>query len=525
MKRRKYLFLFLFSLAFYIAVSLLQKTPGYMDASYYFATGQLLARGQWAEPFLWNYLNSPTVISEPVFSYWMPLAGILAALPVALSGINSFQVARTLFILLAAFIPLLVFLFTEQLTENKVVQWLSAGLGLVAGYYLPYLTITETFVPFMLLGALFFVGAYKILRRPTEKNGWLWVLLGILAGLMHLSRADGVLWLLGALLFALVAHQRVHQKLTGLLLQGLLVVAGYLLIMSGWFLRNLSVYGWIFPPGSSLTLRMTNYNDLFIYPASQLTWQRLFSSGAKAMLSVRWDALFTNLQSLVGIVGGIVLFPFLLAGLWQLRKEKLIQFALWMLLLQLIVMSFVFPFAGARGGFFHSASAFQILFWAVSALGFERSIWWIAAKRKWQVKKSIPLLGTTLWIVFAVITSLNFYLKVVGIPGFSSGWDAAAAQYQRVDDFLNSEIKDPAGKVVINDSPGFYVATGRVAIQQANCDLETLQGLMTKLDVEYLVVGPDHLAALDDLFAQPRDQQGFTYLGSVGESVIYEKIH
>lgn len=75
---------------------------------------------------------------------------------------------------------------------------MTAGLlAVFSGYYAPYLPVTDTFSLYMLFGALFFL---VVNRKPSIVNPFL---LGLLAGLMHLSRADGILWLALAL-FAII---------------------------------------------------------------------------------------------------------------------------------------------------------------------------------------------------------------------------------------------------------------------------------------------------------------------------------
>jgi hypothetical protein len=493
-----------------------------MDASYYFATGKLIAAGQTNEPFLWNYLNNPASASSPIFSYWMPLAGLLAGLPLTISGQATFSIARIPFILLAGMIPLLCLLFAQKFTQNKIIQWMSAAFGLLSGYYLPYVTITETFTPFMILGAIFLLLSISLLEAQTENRLWKWLFLGMTAGAMHLCRADGIIWLGGAILVGLSSLVKKNWNTNLIPGRTLMVFLGYLMLMAGWFIRNVVVYHAIFPIGSNLTLWMTEYNDLFRYPASVLSPERWFSTGIQNLFSVRWEALLTNLQSFIGIVGGIVLFPFLLVGLWKLRRQKAVGFAIFMFVALLFLMSFVFPFAGSRGGFFHSASAFQILFWAISAYGFEVSIYWIAAKRHWQVNKSIPLLGSTLVLVFAIISGLSITIKVVGLTNLSPAWESATAKYQMLDQFLSQTIGDADSRVMINDSPGFYVATGRPAVQEANTSLPSVEEMFRKYEVKFLAIGKDHLPALDGLYESKSDLDHFIYTGSDGDYVIYE---
>lgn len=522
MNKRNVFLLYIICVAFFFCISLLQKTTGYMDASYYYETGKLIASGQTNEPFLWNYLNNPSSANSPIFSYWMPLAGLLASIPMAISGYQTFAIARISFVLLAGLSPVFCLIFAQKFTQNKIIHMMAAAFGLFGGYYLPYLTITETFTPFLILGAIFLLQSMNLLEPQAENRLWKWVLLGLTAGAMHLCRADGILWLGGAILVCLSSLMNKNWNIKLFLGRSASILLGYLVFMAGWLIRNLTVYHSIFPIGSNLTLWMTEYNDLFSYPASLLTPERWASAGMQNLLSVRWEALLTNLQSVIGILGGIILFPFLLVGFWKLRKKKIVQFAGLMFILLLFVMSIIFPFAGSRGGFFHSASAFQIFFWAISAYGFEVSISWIAAKRHWQVEKSIPLLGSTLVLVFALISGLSMTIKIAGLTDLSPVWDGAATKYQKLDQFLSQKTGDSDSRVMINDSPGFYVATGRVAIQEANTDLSTIEEMFRKYEVNYFLIGKDHLPTLNALYNSDKDQEHFRFIGRNGDYVIYE---
>jgi len=522
MKKRGYLLLFVLSLIFYFAVSLLQHTPGYMDASYYYTTGKLVANGQTTEPFLWNYLAEPDSAKLPIFSYWMPLAGLLAGLPIWISKVQTFAVARIPFILLAALIPVLCLIFARRFTQNRVIPWVAAAFGLLGGYYLPYLTIPETFTPFFVLGAVFFLLSFDLFEKRSDKKVWKWLLLGATAGFMHLCRADGVVWLGGAIMVCLFAFERKDWNARQFILWVGAILVGYLVVMAGWFVRNLVVYQAFFPSGSNFTLWMKEYNDLFSYPAAMLTLSTWLAQGWTAILSARLDALLTNLQTIVGIIGGIVLFPFLAVGFWNMRREKIVIITLVLFFVLFGMMSFIFPFAGSRGGFFHSASAFQVFFWAISAYGFEVSVRWIAEKRHWQVKKSIPLLGSTLVLVFTIVSGLSLTIKIIGLTDLSTGWDKPSENYQLVDSYLRQKTGDADSRVMVNDSPGFYAATGRVAIQEAKADLTTIAQMFSKYQVKYLLVGKDHLPTLDAFYTSKADQTNFKFIGTNGDYVIYE---
>jgi len=98
MSRRQYVLLYLASLLFWLLLSTLQKTPGYMDAAYYTLMGKQIAAGQGGvEPFIWTYLANPAQLPNISFTYWMPLTSVIAALGMILFHSQSFFCSSLLF--------------------------------------------------------------------------------------------------------------------------------------------------------------------------------------------------------------------------------------------------------------------------------------------------------------------------------------------------------------------------------------------------------------------------------------------
>jgi hypothetical protein len=106
MTRRGYIFLFVLALVVQIAIASFQEIPGYLDADYYFGGGLQLVRGNgFSEPYIWNYLDEPQALPHPSHGYWMPLASIVAAFGMFVTGEHTYAAARLGFILLAALVP------------------------------------------------------------------------------------------------------------------------------------------------------------------------------------------------------------------------------------------------------------------------------------------------------------------------------------------------------------------------------------------------------------------------------------
>ena len=127
--------------------------------------------------------------------------------------------------------------------------------------------------------------------------------------------------------------------------------------MGPWFWRNEQTYGALLAPGGHYLLWLKNYDETFTYPPNQLTMQSWLAQGWQTIVNVRLDALRMNLLNAFAAQGGIFLFPFILIGIWRYRKDERVQFASLVWLGLLLVMTFIFPFAGPRGGFFHSGAA------------------------------------------------------------------------------------------------------------------------------------------------------------------------
>ncbi|MHC1741085.1 MAG: ArnT family glycosyltransferase [Anaerolineaceae bacterium] len=525
MKKRNYLFIYFGSLFFFVAISFLQKTPGYMDASYYYSLGKQLVTGKgFTEPFIWNYLANPTTIPTPAFTYWMPMAALLSALGMFLLNSTTFFAARIPFILLAGLIPVINIYFASLFSNNKLLWTASAILGIASGYYLAYLTITETFVPFFILGGLFFIFANKILQAESSKRTLLFTfLLGVITGLMHLTRADGILWLLGCFILIVLFPQRNKYTWANKLFLFGLCLSGYIAIMSPWYIRNLVVFRSIFPNGSNLALFFRDYNDLFAYPIKNINILYILSSPINQLFIARFNAGVANLGNIIGIIGEIVIFPFMLIGVLLLRKEKLIQLSIIMLSIIFLMMTLFFPFAGQRGGFFHSASALQCIFWGISPLGFEYSIKKIAAFRKWKAERSIRLLGSTLIGVLIILSGLILFSKITGFTSKENqGWDEKYDQFSELDTFLINNLITPDQVIMVNDSPGYYVMTGRSAIQMTSGSIQSAISAMGEFKATFLILDESHSPEFDLLYTSSKDYGMLQYFDKYKNFVIYK---
>ena len=229
---------------------------------------------------------------------------------------------------------------------------------------------------------------------------------------MHLSRADGLLWLLLALIAVLLFRKPGQSPLSFLYSLGS-VLLGYLLIMGPWFVRNISVFGTPLAPGGAKMLWLTSYDQLFAYPASQLTLASWWHSGLVAILKARVWSLGLNLANTLTVQAEVFLLPLIGLGLWHLRKDRRVQLAGPGLAVDARAMTVVFPFAGARGGFFHSGAALQTVWWALAPLGLERVIQWGRRKRGWNAVQAGTIFRMALIGLAVLLTAVIVWSRVL----------------------------------------------------------------------------------------------------------------
>lgn len=516
------LILYILALLILLPAGWLERVPGYMDAEYYAVMGRELAEGKgWSQPFLWNYLDNPETLPQPAFTYWMPLISILSALGWTLTG--SFRGVQVIFCLLAALVPVLTYAMAIRLHGDSRKAWLSGLFALFPVFYLPYLPTTDAFVVGMLLGG----GAILLV---TLEHWFAGLAFGILAGALHFTRADGILWLLGGLIWwngrAWFTRSSFRQLGTQMLKRSALLLVGYALVMGGWYLRNVEVFGRIFPPGNGLTLWVTCYEDLYLYPASQLTFQRWLEAGWQAHLDGRWQAFLANLQTTVAVQGMIVLFPFILIGMGCLRKQSAVRFALGIWTAIFLVFTLVFPYAGINGSFFHAGAGIQTLLWALAPIGIEQVVRKVSEWRKWERGHHVLRFVYGLLLATSFLLSWGIYASTV--IGTESGreirWEQSYQQALHLETWLRQRLAQPEDVVMVNNPPGYTYATGRPAIVIPFGHEQDVLTAGRRYGARFLLLDENNSGYLSEWYLHPVTTRDLNYLGTVEGVRIYEFI-
>ena len=190
------------ALALVVAFALtrgLVAQPGFTDAFYHFNAADRLARGDGlTDPYLWTYIGAPDHLPAPSHLYWMPLTSLLAAAGMALLGApGTYAAAQLPFTLLFAGTALVGFWLGGKIGGGRRHAWVAGLLTLFSGYYTRFWGATDTFAPYALIGSLCLVALGLAVERLSDSRRAysLCLAAGALAGLAHLTRADGLLLL------------------------------------------------------------------------------------------------------------------------------------------------------------------------------------------------------------------------------------------------------------------------------------------------------------------------------------------
>ncbi|MCX8061289.1 MAG: glycosyltransferase family 39 protein [Anaerolineales bacterium] len=516
------LFLWIGGLVIVSLAAFFQSSPGYMDAEYYYAGGKQIWRGEgFYEPYIWNYLSDPKSLPVPSFTYWMPLASFIAWLGIAFRGNETFQSARLPFILLSSIIPPLTYQLSWRMSGERFLALFSGLLAWVPMFYLAYLPTTDTFGVYMILGTIWLILAARV-SDLSSKSAFL---IGIISGLMHLARADGLFWMIMFIAIFLGFRAIKWQKDERFELEKILLfIVGYGLIMGSWFGRNWIEYSAIIPPGNQRALFLREYNDLFRYPPDELRIEYLIEDGISPLIKDRLYAFSQNLQTLLAVQLQILLLPLFLLGLWRMRSDPLVRVGVVMWLLIIFIMSFIFPFAGWRGGYFHASAAFQPMVWCLAGQGFGVFINWGVSRRNWEPLQAIRVFSISILFMLIAVTAFLYHQRVIGGEWTKPIWDDISRRQVRICSALKrilgeSERKDEV--IMINDPIGFYLACEKPAVAVPVGGEKAIRAVSSRFAVQYLILEKDHPPDLSRFFYFPQNTELFSLIDDQAEWKIY----
>ena len=466
----------------------LTPAPAFTDAFYHFNAANRLVSGQGlTDEYLWVYIGAPDSLPAPSHLYWMPLTSLVAAFGMGLFNAPvDYSAAQLPFALMLAGTAYVAFWLGCRFGQTPRHAWLAGLITLFGGFFARYWGATDTFAPYALIGSLCLVLTGLALQNRRGRHSGLrpyglWLLCGIMAGLGHLTRADGLLLLIvawAAILWPFYRSIEQRRSEGAVVSRGLAcaaVLAGYLLLMAPWFARNLQAVGTPLSTGGTQAIWFTEYNDLFNYPPVAAP-EMLFADGLSTFVRSRWEAFINNLGTFVAVEGMIVLVPLMLIGLWRRRSDPFLR-GFWLYALGLhVAMTLVFPYPGYRGGLFHSSAALLPWWAALGAAGLDDAIDWIAQRRRHWNRHIAKRVFAGALIGFVIMLSLLVALPVAAVGRIPPLYRALQAML-------------PAdARVMINDPAQLYYYTGLGGVVLPNAEPAVIPEIAGRYEIDYLVL-------------------------------------
>ena len=450
-----------------IAVSQVTAVPT-VDSAYYVGVAGRLASGQGlTADVLWTYASPPLALPQPAFALWMPLASLLAAIPMVLGGTTSLFAAQLAMIVVgAALAPLTWYVADQAAASNGLTgrrrATVALGSGLVAALFGPFLvavTGPDSSVPFAVLA----VAACCAMPRALDAaSGRRWgVVLGVLMGLGYLARQEAIwLGLTYLLLLLPELRRRVPGERAAWLARtlGPVVVAGAI-VVAPWLVRQALVLGSPFPGQAIENLWFTRNQDVFAF-AQPPTMAAFLAQGPAVIAGHIVAGLWHQLVDVL-LLPTLPVGVFGLLGLvwaWQtpaLRSPTALRALTIAAILTFLATGLLFPVATLAGTYLHASGPGLVALVVVAALATNRVVAAIGAWRGWDKQNAwlaplltlalaLPLAGLEVWLTSSFATN-------------QAARESAAAVA------VASQVPAQAGgPVIISDEPiGFGLATGR----------------------------------------------------------------
>jgi hypothetical protein len=185
-------------------------------------------------------------------------------------------------------------------------------------------------------------------------------------------------------------------------------------------------------------------------------------------------------------------------------------------------MTFVFPYQGARGGFFHSSAALLPFLWSASTIGFDAFLEYAHRLRNWNIREARIVFTIAILCFTLIMTIFNGWSKFSKDEQGLSKWEMNHISYQQVEAEITKFGAGQQEIVLTINPPGYFESTSRPAIAIPDGEILITLKVAEKYGGRYLVLEKDHPKGLNDLYENPHMQiDGLEYLLSVNDIHLF----
>jgi hypothetical protein len=450
-----------------------QVSAYYLDVARNLAAGHgLVANAVWSYASLQSGASAPP-LPQPAFSLWMPLASLIAAVPMALTGQTTLAAGQAAFVLLGAATAPLVWLVARDAARlngvgTRQAATVAVGSGLLAAAFGPFLLPVvgpDSAVPFTVLALAACLVMPRLLAAADHEDGRgtfrLGVGLGVLLGLAYLARQEAAALGL-AYLFMLMPAARylavgARRRWIGRTLVA--PVAAGAVVVGPWLVRGLVTFGGL--GGQAIdNLFFVRNEDVFAY-AIQPSLNRFLAQGpveiVRHIAAGLWSQVSVDLLLTAAPIGAIGLVAWIaLRRSPALRQPSALGGLLMAGLIIFLVDGLLFPVATLWGTFRHAAGPLLAALIVLSALGLDGLVALVRAWRGWERQNA--WLGTLFLLLLTVPVAA---LEVTVTSGITSEIQARLAAASPV---LTSNAADSRTPIISDWSIWLTWQLGRPAL-------------------------------------------------------------
>jgi hypothetical protein len=479
--------------------------PTTEPSAYYVDVAQNLVAGEGLVSHgVWSYATPPLEVPKPAFELWLPMSSFVSAAAMSVLG-SSYWAAQVGSALLGALVAPLAWGLAREAGRAQSLDARRGGAvavasGLLAAVLSPLVlasVVPDSYMPFtvfLLIGALLVPrvlgvrdGVVLSDRRPSILAG---LGLGITLGLTYLSRQE-VIWL--GLTVLLMLGWVSRSRPAGIRLRDAAarmwpVVAGGLIVVVPWLVRNYADLGSPFPGQAVENLFLVQNEDIFAFSERPDVGTYL----DQGLATILWNPIAATWDSLVNVII-LPAFPIGLAGLIALvglrrspalRRPTALATVLISAAFTFASTMLLFPVATLWGTFMHASGPLLVALIVLAPLGGDALLARISALRGWE-KPNVILAPIALLAVAGVLAS--FQIRV-----FSDQSHETEARYTALGTALSAVSTEAGSEVpatIITDHPMWLAdALDGAAIALPDEEPASIIALSRLFDAPWVVV-------------------------------------
>lgn len=509
MRSLRHIFLiFLLALVFRSVCLVFIQHPGIADPNHYYNLGVRLVEGQgFTIDYIWEYNQPPASIVHPD-DHWMPLAGLIAAIPMQLFGIGVHN-ALIPFILIGSLVSVLSYAIARQFGCSEMSSLFAAAAAAV----LPEFVLNSVRTDTTMVNVLLVCTSIYLMTRGFQQGGvWNFVGSGIAAGLSYLTRNDSSLLLpvLGLTFLVYSYRNPVRRTIVRFFTYAAVMTAVAFVVILPWLIRNVRELGTPTPPGlSSMFFYVTQaehyaYNRQFTLQtmlASQtipeLIGKRLFEFAAAVKLTYTTLDIFLP----VAVFGGFLL---LIAARDRQRILTLTPVLIWLVLI-FITYPILIPLKSQSGSFKKAYLTIIPLLLPLASYALDRVI----ADNRVRA-------GTM--ILAVVLSGANAFELVRADANFTNTYLNSMRQVAAVAESLPDTNGD--GQIILMAQDPFMLRfVGLSSVMVPFEDRDTVLEVAKRYKVDYLMMPPDR-PSLDPIYLGQETDPRFVRAAAVPNTTV-----